>query len=516
MARWRRRERRLLIHAVLPSLLLASACAPAARVERPAPRTGLAAVIDSVMLTPPLHRTHWGILVRDARTGATLYASEPERLFIPASNAKLVVGAVALAELGREYRYTTRVLAAGPTTGSDGAGAGGGGHGTLADVGELRVLASGDPTFSARFYPHGTAALDSLAARVRASGVRSAASLVIDASRFDATFVHPAWEVGDLPFTYAAPVAAFAVEEGAFTIVLHAGPAVGATGRAEVVGGEHRQPLVARVTTDTAGARVTRSVDFTARRDTAYLTATIALGSPPNTSRLAMTEPVRYAAEAFRDALRAHGVDVGAARIVYDTAQARLELAGGAAAREVARIVSPPMTEIVTAIQRPSQNWIAEMLLKNLGAERRGHGGWATGIDVERRWLLDVARLDSGSFSLRDASGLSAQNVMSPEATVRLLDFAATQPWGDAYRHALPSPGVPGGTLSGRLAGFENLVQAKTGTIANVNGLSGYLVTAAGRPLTFSILTNGSGLPAAMVRPAIDRIVEAIVREGGR
>jgi serine-type D-Ala-D-Ala carboxypeptidase/endopeptidase (penicillin-binding protein 4) len=486
----------------LPALLLA-ASAGCATVQPPpadlgaaryaAPGYAAAAAIDSVLRTPPLHRTHWGVLVRDAATGATLYASEPERLFIPASNTKLVIAAVALAELGPEYRYTTRVLATG---------------GSADSVSELRVLASGDPTLSARFYPTATAALDSLAARVRASGVRSAATLTIDAARFDSLFVHPAWEVGDLPFTSATPIGAFAIEEGAFRLVVHAGDRVGGAGRVEVLGGAHRQPVAARVVTDTAGAPLTRTVDYSARRDTVYMTVSIGLGARPDTSRLAVTDPVRYAAHVFGDALRAHGVTIGTIRIVHDTVLARRERAG--AGREVARLASPPMREIVTAIQRPSQNWIAETVLKTLGAERSGYGTWTTGIAAERRWLLDVARLDSGSFSLRDASGLAPQNVMSPAAVVRLLDFARTQPWGDDYRAALPAPGMPGSTLSGRLPGLEGRVQAKTGTISNVNGLSGYIVTDRGRELTFSILTNGTGLPAAGVRAAMDRIVEAI------
>jgi serine-type D-Ala-D-Ala carboxypeptidase/endopeptidase (penicillin-binding protein 4) len=482
-------------------LALLAACAPVYTVEHVRVPPAFPAVIDSVVHTPPLHRTHWGVLVSDPRTGERLYASEPERLFIPASNTKLVVTAVALAELGADYRYTTRVHASGATL------EGG-------EVAELRVIGSGDPTMSARFHPHGTAALDSLTAQVYAAGIRSTDALVIDASRFDSVFVHSAWEVGDLPFTYATPIAAFAVEEGAFAVVLRPGARAGEAGSAEVVGGAHRQPLVARVVTDTAGARTTRSVDYTARRDTIYLSASVAADAVADTIRLAVTEPVRYAAHAFGDALRARGIAVHDVRVVYDTAQARIERAE--AARVVAHIDSPPLREIVAAILRPSQNWIAEQLLKTLGAERTGYGTWASGIEVERRWLLDVARLDSGSFSLRDASGLSPQNVIAPAAAVRLLDYARTQPWAEDYRSALPSPGMPASTLATRLEGLEPNVQAKTGTIANVNGLSGYLVTDAGRELTFSIITNGTGLPAGVVRSGIDRIVEAIVREGRR
>src|SRR5690606_3205118 len=134
---------------------------------------------------------------------------------------------------------------------------------------------------------------------------------------------------------------------------------------------------------------------------------------------------------------------------------------------------------------RPSQNWIAEQVLKTLGHVYRGSGGWDTGLDVEREYLVGTAGLDSMSFSLRDGSGLSAQNLLAPEAIVRLLAHARAQPWADAYRSAMAQPGLAGSTLSSRLDALEGRMFAKTGTIANVNGLSGYLVADNGRELLF-------------------------------
>jgi serine-type D-Ala-D-Ala carboxypeptidase/endopeptidase (penicillin-binding protein 4) len=68
----------------------------------------------------------------------------------------------------------------------------------------------------------------------------------------------------------------------------------------------------------------------------------------------------------------------------------------------------------------------------------------------------------------------------------------------------------PGATLSGRLQELEGRVAAKTGTITHVNGLSGYMVAASGRELTFSVLTNATGVSAVPVREAMDRIVRAM------
>jgi D-alanyl-D-alanine carboxypeptidase/D-alanyl-D-alanine-endopeptidase (penicillin-binding protein 4) len=86
-------------------------------------------------------------------------------------------------------------------------------------------------------------------------------------------------------------------------------------------------------------------------------------------------------------------------------------------------------------------------------------------------------------------------------------------PWAAQYRAALPTPGLRGGTLSNRLTGLEERLAAKTGTISNVNALSGYLRSADGRDITFSILTNASGRASSDVRRGIDALVQALARE---
>jgi serine-type D-Ala-D-Ala carboxypeptidase/endopeptidase (penicillin-binding protein 4) len=175
--------------------------------------------------------------------------------------------------------------------------------------------------------------------------------------------------------------------------------------------------------------------------------------------------------------------------------------------------VSPPMAEIVPAFMLPSQNWIAEQLVKTVGAEREDAGSWAGGLAVHGRYLVERVGLDSTAFFLRDGSGLSNQSLITPAGIIALLEHARTQPWFGTFRASQPRPGQAGGTLSGRLAGLEDRVAAKTGTITHVNGLSGYLVGASGRELSFSILTNATGVSAVPVREAMDRIVRAMAEQ---
>lgn len=552
----RRRPRSRFVLLVLPLLAGACAASPGPAGPTPAPRT-VAEVVDSIVSASPLDRTHWGIEVYDPAARRVSYSLNPGLHFIPASNTKLVVAAVALGELGADYRYRTELFALGPEGevgaaagpsvgvkaggGTQGARGGQGAPGTEAaeiargsvrpaapaEVDGLLLVARGDPTLSRRFHPEGPTPLEALADSVVAAGVRRVrGEVVIDLTYFDDQPVHPAWEVGDLTYQYAAPTAAFAVEEGTFRIVIEPGDTVGAPARVQPLAPPGAVRVQAAVTTEAAGARRRGRARRPYLSDIVEVTGAVPIDAAPDTLLLAAPYPEELAARELLAALTARGVVVeGGVRLVRSaaesavlrgvaldstlTAAAATPPAPAANRRLLATWHSPPLAEIVAAILKPSQNWIAEQLLKTLGAERGAGGSWAEGLKVERRYLVDVVRLDSTTLWLSDGSGLSAQNLLTPRAIVELLEFARRQPWGADYLQALAVPGEAG-TLERRLSEFEGRLFAKTGTITHVNSLSGYIRTANGRDLIFSIMTNASGAPATAVRRAIDRVMRAI------
>jgi D-alanyl-D-alanine carboxypeptidase/D-alanyl-D-alanine-endopeptidase (penicillin-binding protein 4) len=407
--------------------------------------------------------------------------------------------------LGPEYRWETPVFArmhAGDST-----------------AGELVVIGRGDPTFSRRFHAGDLTVTDSIADRIAAAGIRRVTGdIIVDVSFFGDRPVNGTWEVGDLPWSYAPPIEAFAIGEATFEIVVHGGSGAGDDARVMVTGGPPGlQPIDARVTTDTAGAPARIDIDYLDRVDRVIVRGSIGEGAT-DTSRIAVTHPARYAGRALEHALRTRGIRIdGDVRALDDSTEAgRLRERLNAGYQRIATMSSPPLVDVVAAIMRPSQNWIAEQLLKTLGAERRSSGGWSTGLDVERRYLIDVARIDSSGFFLRDASGLSPQNLLAPATIVALLEHARAEPWGDRYRETMPEPGMEESTLENRLPELAGRLRAKTGSITNVNTLSGYVTTRDGRTLIFSIMTNGSGVSAAAVRRGMDSIILAIAGEGAR
>jgi D-alanyl-D-alanine carboxypeptidase/D-alanyl-D-alanine-endopeptidase (penicillin-binding protein 4) len=487
--------------------------------------------IEAVILEEPLDQVHWGILIVDPDRGQVLYSRSSHRKFVPASNMKILSTAAALSLLGPEYRFETEFWGVGavdPTTGIL--------------QGDLVLRASGDPTFSERFYPSAEAPLDSLAQGIRRAGVRTVTgSLVVDVSAWDSTTVPESWMVGNLPSTSAATGGALAIGEGEIIVEVTPGSGIG-------------DPVLARWWPETeesffSAAFVTTHPDSSLRREVDYLPESRRLrveGRVPlgavDTISVAQRDPVRIASAALLRALQRQGITVESGlRIAWERGEplgqencvtGRMftpdELDEGFEETQtedpfpvlpdcpgsvrLAGISSPPLSEIVEAILEPSQNWMTEQLVHALGMERGREGSWREGFRVEQEFFTREVGVDSLDLHYRDGSGLSAYNLVTPRAIVRILEFMRESPNADLYRLALAEPGEEDSTLRNRLPGLEGRAYGKTGTISHVNSLSGYLTTESGRHLIFSILTNGSGLPSGTVREGIDRIVQIAAR----
>jgi D-alanyl-D-alanine carboxypeptidase/D-alanyl-D-alanine-endopeptidase (penicillin-binding protein 4) len=177
--------------------------------------------------------------------------------------------------------------------------------------------------------------------------------------------------------------------------------------------------------------------------------------------------------------------------------------------RVLATHVSPTIGEDVTVTNKVSQNLHAELYQRLLGRLEGDDGSIAQGARVVRQFLIG-AGVDPGDFLFYDGSGLSPNDLVTPRAATTLLVYAARQPWGGLYRSSLPEGGVDG-TLSGRFEhALRGRVFAKTGTLAEVNALSGYLTAASGKTLVFSILCNDRPPEGDAVRDAMDNVVRAV------
>jgi serine-type D-Ala-D-Ala carboxypeptidase/endopeptidase (penicillin-binding protein 4) len=464
----------------LAPLLALLAASPAAA------EGGLAAALGAAVDASPLANARVGILVEAVDTGEVVYAHDPDALLNPASNVKLVTTAAALARLGPDFRFATELL-------SDAWPA----HG---EVRTLWVRGKGDPSVL-------TERLWSLAGDLAHLGLRKVGELVLDDGYFDAERVGPGYDQEEGDRAYLAPAGALSLDFNAVAVHVAPGERVGGPGRVELEPASAFFALDNRtVTVERDGlGRVLVSTRLEGGKERVLAEGRIALGSRPHAVWRRIDDPALFFGHTFRALLEERGVKVGRVRLGRAPDGAQL----------LAVSQSDPLAEIVRRLNKTSNNFTAEQLLKTLGAEVKGAPGtWPNGVLAAEEFLAEVG-IPRGSYVLRNGSGLNDANRMSARQLVTLLRAMWTRfPLQPEYLVSLPVAGRDG-TIRWRMDGTQaaGRLRAKTGTLDGVVSLSGYVQEASGRVLVFAVLVNDSPGRAGVVR-AVDALGAALAAGG--
>ena len=465
-----------------------STTVPAAAV--PDARAALRVYIDSIVGTADFRSAHWGILIVDPVRGDTLYARNADKLFMPASNQKLVTSAVALSRLGADYRWTTTLLARGPVR-----------NGVL--DGDLVVSGDGDPSISSHMRGDALAPLRDLADSLRTRGItRIRGRIVPAASPFTDAPLGLGWSWDDLDEPYGAGVDALYFNEGFTQILVRAGARPGDPVRVRTAPASTYPPLLVRATTvarsvmpaDSSRNRPKLTVGYDSSHTGVLVAGSIAVGDTAVLELALRDLPDAYVA-ALREALRSRGVRVDELR--RDTTTTPDSLLS---------MRSPPLRDVLPALQKPSQNQIAELLFKTVALRAFGAGRADSARRVVEAQLVAWGAAGDG-FAVRDGSGLSRHNYTTPRTLVKVLDAMRRHQDFKVYYDALPIAGVDG-TIDARMRGTvaQGNVHAKTGYIDKARSLSGYVTTADGRLLIFSMLCNNYVVPTATVNRVQDSL----------
>ena len=469
-------------------------------------RAALRVSIDSMADAPEFHNAFWGILVVDPERGDTLYSRNAGKLFLPASNMKIVTSSVALAQLGPDFTYRTAFVARGPIRDS-----------TL--VGDLAVVGRGDPSISDHMWGDAMIPLHAMADSLIAHGIRRiTGKLVAAGDAFPGPVLGYGWSWDDLESSYSAGVDELLFNEGFSEIRVHGGAQPGDPPRVDV--NPARSFPVLRTDISTIAAPVCQTNDsaantpcptipsrfrrreLSARKDTLRgdvdVSGTILAGDSV-TLEVTHRDPDRAFLYALGEALRDRGIVIDSVNVVKGDS-------AGAGGDTIVTVASKPLREILPALLKPSQNQIAEALLRTIGLERGGAGTADSGRKVVEQQLATWG-VPPSTYVIRDGSGLSRYDYLAPEAIVHILDAMRHSPNFQLFYDALPIAGVDG-TIKTRMRGTpaENNVHAKTGSVANARSLSGYVRTADGRTLIFSILANNWTVPAGDVTHVQDVI----------
>lgn len=461
-------------------------------------RSPLHEELDAIFNDPRFTRALWGVRIESLRDGRVVYARNSEKLVIPASNMKLLTMAASAARLGWDFRFETRLEAVGAVV-----------DGTL--HGDLIVVGSGDPSIVSReFGP--APVFEEWADALAAAGIRRVnGRLIGDDSLFDNTGIGPGWAWDYLNDGYAAPSGALNYNENIATIRIWPGASVGAPTRVEAFPPGHGLQISHTITTGAADSEASVTQTRGLHSSDVTLRGSVPLGQATPVSRTTTVHnPTAFFIGGLHAELAARGIPVHGGAFDIDDLDAAPATDGR---RVIATRRSQPLSSLGAHFMKVSRNMYGEAFLKLLG-QRFGRGGTAPAGRAVAGETLTSWAIPEDSYVMYDGSGLSRYNYVSSDAIIALLKHV----WNDEslrgpFMATLPVGGHDG-TLGGRMrnTALAGKVQAKTGTIANVRALSGYVDSPSGERFVFSMIANHFTAGSAAVDDVAEKALLALIR----
>lgn len=446
---------------------------------------------DSNFLT-----SHIGIVVKSLKNGERLFSVNEDKLFIPASNTKLFTTAAALELLGNKYRFNTGIYVNGEIS-----------YSTI--YGDLVIKGGGDPTFSGRFYNGDMFKVfndwaDSLI-DMGITNIRG--NIVGDDNFFDENSYGIGWSRDYESYWYAAPSGALSFNDNCVDITIFYN--------------KNLDSVIVRHSPEIRGITVINEIIPVSPGEAS---TNIDVYREPNSNKIkvfgtfsrtndtlktyaSIYNPTYFTLNALKNRLEARGIRVIGYVVDIDDYSKEIDYEN---AIQLFNYYSPTLYEIVKVINKGSQNFYSEQLLKVLGAELKGLGSVENGVNACKDWFSLVG-LNPEHILMYDGSGLSPLNRVTPNQIVKLLEIMYKSKNFAYFFNSLPIAGIDG-TLSRRMKNSiaENRVRAKTGFISFARNLSGYARTLDNEDIAFSILINNFNVPVKLVENLQDKICNLI------
>jgi len=437
--------------------------------------------IQSILDDPNFSHAIWGVEIRSLKTGETLFKINSDKLFIPASNQKLFITSSALLLLGSQYKYHTNFYVNGQIV-----------NGVL--YGDLLIQGSGDPTVEID-EKSGKSVFKNWADSLKQKGIKKiTGNLIGDDGAFEETTLGEGWQWDLNNYWFAAPFGALSFNQNSEKVILE-----------YTVESLPVKLIYDATTSPNTFVNKVRSLPNLSRASIEYSKdpcsniVTLFGGFPKKDSpfevRIAIDNPTDYFLSNLKHYLKQNGIDISgdivdASFQVTDTDYKEMKM--------LFIHKSPELKEIVTKINKLSNNFYAEQLFRTLGFEFYGFGSAENGVKAIKD-LLKTMGINPENLSLVDGSGISRLNLVTPKQIVNLLSYMYVSGEFDSFFESLPIAGTDG-TLSDRMrkTSAEGNVRGKTGFMENVMALSGYLKTAEGEPVAYSIMINNYRVPSSL------------------
>jgi D-alanyl-D-alanine carboxypeptidase/D-alanyl-D-alanine-endopeptidase (penicillin-binding protein 4) len=502
--------------------ILVLALGVSVRAQDPMPTTtpakeNLESRVDAVLKIPSYQNAHWGLIVVDVVTGATVYAKNADQMFGPASVTKLFSTAAAWSDLGPDHRFKTPVVRRGDVV-----------DGTL--KGDLILVARGDLSMGGRTGADGRLLFngedhiyagaklvnaDPLAGLIElADGVKAAGITKIDGDVLvDDRYFAPAKSSGSGPVN----VSPIVINDNLIDVVVKGGARPGDAPEVSIVPPTAYVTYESRVITVESDAKSAISIEEVGPRRF-VVKGKVSAGHAPVVAIYEADQPATFARALFIETLRRRGVEVAVSPLGTNDEKKLPSQAEVAVLPKMAEYTSPPFKEFVRVILKVSHNLHASTL-PLLIAAHHGERTAREGLKREGR-ILSHLGVEADAVSFGGGAGGERADLVTPRATVALLRTMASRDDFPAFEDALPVLGGEG-TLSHAVPSDSPAIghiKAKTGTysVANaLNGksiltskaLAGYIDTAGGRKLAFAFFLNDLPINEVVNPPAAGKLL---------
>lgn len=449
--------------------------------------------IDQLLDDTYNDNAHWGVYITSLKTGKIWYSRNYNKLFMPASNTKLITTTAAFKLLGPDYTYRTPLYYQGTIQ-----------NGCL--QGNLIVVGKGDPSISPSLYSNVNQVFEGWCQEIKKLGIqRIDGQLIGQTHLFSDEILGQGWSWDYQSDYYAAQIGALCFNDNVIEIKVNYNPA-------------KSEPWDIVMTPDSTYLQVIRTNLRVVSKGLAgglnvvrsIATNQISLeGSIDSTNEwkttVTVNNPNLFYLRAFRAIMLQNGIIInGDVKLENDSSICNHL---NPTPVLIAEYQSPKLSEITRIILKISHNLMAEQVFRTLGLHFRGYGSTRNALDVIKNDYFSAIGIDPGRIQLYDGSGLARYNLLAPRDFVTMMETIARSKDFKTYYDCLPIAGTDG-TISGRMktGPAANNVHAKTGYISNARALTGYVTTRQGEMLAFSMILNNYTVPTQYANTVQDKI----------
>ncbi|GMT41933.1 MAG: serine-type D-Ala-D-Ala carboxypeptidase [bacterium] len=437
--------------------------------------------IDRILEDPCLKKADYCVLAKSL-DGEILYAKNAGELMTPASNMKVITSAAALEILKPSFKFKTVFSYTGKRKG---------------DVieGDLVIAGHGNPHLVSED-------MWVMANELRKSGIRRiTGNMLLDDSYFDGQRYSRSWKLSNNRRAFEAPTGALSLNFNSVTINIYPSAKPGVKPGAALDPQSSYLELVNNLSSSRRRSSI--KIFFKPRGgggETVTLAGNVMANSKNKTYYRSVSDPVLYFGLTFREFLGSAGINLDGKIVHVPNGSAEI-------AKEIFIHSSWPLTDQVRYMNKFSSNFMAEQILKTIGAEAVSiPGSFEKGIKKIEEFLRSLGFRQDG-FRIVDGSGLSAENRISCVSMVDLLDrFYKRWDSGPEFVSSLALMGMDG-SVEDRLVNNGKTIRVKTGSLNFVSALSGYYPLASGGIAAFSIIMNNFSCSNGHVLAIQDRLI---------